>query len=129
VAQPHILDQPDKERIELSKVLSALSNPLRRRVVIELYLDAPRTQRRCVSFGLPVTKATRTHHFKALREAGLTRMEDRGNESPTELRTEELDDRFPGLLASVVRAEFADLGLEWADDAAVSLARYRRALS
>lgn len=70
---------PDVEEIELGPVLSALADPLRRRVVRELAAAPDGTARTCSSFGLPVSKATVTHHFRALREAGLIRQVDRGN--------------------------------------------------
>jgi hypothetical protein len=47
---------------------------------------------------MPVAKATRTHHFRVLREAGLIFQVDRGNGRLSCLRRSELDQRFPGLL-------------------------------
>ena len=58
-------------------------------------------ERTCVSFNLPVSKASLTHHFRVLREAGLIRQDDRGNSRGTTLRREDVDARFPGLLALI----------------------------
>lgn len=69
---------PAVEEIELGRVLSALADPLRRRVVRELAAAPDGTARTCSSFGLPVSKATVTHHFRTLREAGLIRQVDGG---------------------------------------------------
>ncbi|MFI8086232.1 ArsR/SmtB family transcription factor [Kitasatospora sp. NPDC086009] len=90
---------PAVEEIELGKVLAALADPLRRRVVRELACSPDGAARTCSSFALPVSKATVTHHFRALREAGLIRQVDRGNSRMAALRRTDIDTRFPGLLA------------------------------
>ena len=60
---------------------------------MELARGANDMERTCASFGLPVSKATLTHHFRVLREAGLIRQVDRGNSRAAKLRREELDRR------------------------------------
>ncbi len=97
---------PDEEEIVFGSVLSALADPLRRQVVMELTQAPAGTERTCASFGLPVSKATLTHHFRVLREAGLIRQVDRGNTRAATLRREEIDRRLPGLL-DLVAAEKA----------------------
>ncbi|MFG2650641.1 ArsR/SmtB family transcription factor [Streptomyces sp. NPDC048436] len=62
------------------------------------------TARTCSSFALPVSKATVTHHFRALREAGLIQQVARGNSRMASLRRADLERRFPGLLG-IVAAE------------------------
>jgi DNA-binding transcriptional ArsR family regulator len=54
-----------------------------------------------------VTKATASHHFKVLREAGLVMTRLDGPRRFLRLRREELDARFPGLLGAVLAAELA----------------------
>ncbi|WKX68615.1 ArsR/SmtB family transcription factor [Streptomyces sp. P1-3] len=98
---------PSVEEIELGPVLSALADPLRRRVVRELAAEPDGAARTCSSFGLPVSKATVTHHFRALREAGLIRQVDRGNSRMASLRRADIEQRFPGLLG-IVAAEPAE---------------------
>lgn len=93
---------PKEDEIVLGTVLSALADPLRRRVIMELAQSPAGTERTCASFGLPVSKATLTHHFRVLREAGLIRQIDRGNSRAAALRREEIDKRLPGLLDLVV---------------------------
>ncbi|MFB7875298.1 MULTISPECIES: ArsR/SmtB family transcription factor [unclassified Nocardia] len=88
--------------LELGAVLAALADPLRRRVITLLALDPADGDRSCSSFDLPVTKATRTHHFRVLREAGLVRQVNHGNRSTVVLRRAALDARFPGLLGLLV---------------------------
>ncbi len=94
---------PSADEMDLSKVLSALADPMRRGVVLDLARGdgAPRL---CGTFAMPVTKATRTHHFRVLREAGLIRQVDLGNGRTNVLRRAELDARFPGLLAAILTA-------------------------
>ena len=60
-------------------------------------------ERQCGSFDLGLTKATRSHHFKVLREAGLTFTRLEGTARYVTLRRAELDARFPGLLDAVTR--------------------------
>ncbi|MCR6498228.1 helix-turn-helix domain-containing protein [Shinella sp. CPCC 101442] len=95
---------PAEHEIVLGAVLSALADPLRRRVVTELAQAPAGTARTCASFELPVSKATLTHHFRVLRESGLIRQVDRGNSRAATLRREEIDRRLPGLL-DLVAAE------------------------
>jgi DNA-binding transcriptional ArsR family regulator len=98
------LPQPDRDAIRLDAVLGALADPLRRQVVVELARSEEGAWRQCSTFGLPVSKATRTHHFRVLRESGLVRMEDFGNRRLTSLRREDLEARFPGLIDAIVVA-------------------------
>lgn len=93
--------QPDRDDIQLGDVLSALADPHRRRVVATLARLPADTERTCVSFGLPVGKASLTHHFRVLRHAGLIRQVDRGNSRTAKLRRDDIEARFPGLLALI----------------------------
>ncbi len=95
---PDAEGHPDTAEIDLGQVLTALGDPLRRKVVHDLVHDVAGIERTCTSFGLPVSKSTRTHHFRVLREAGLVRQVDRGNMRGVTLRREDIDQRFPGLL-------------------------------
>ena len=95
------LCHPAREEIELAAVLHALSDPMRLRIVAGLASEDKRT---CKSFDLPVTKSTCTHHFRVLREAGVIRQRLEGTTRLNSLRREDLDERFPGLLDSVLRA-------------------------
>lgn len=95
------LHQPKRDQIELAAVLYALSDPTRLAVVRQL---AEEGERACGTFELPTTKATLSHHFKVLRESGLTHTRSEGVYRFISLRKEDLDARFPGLLASVLKA-------------------------
>ncbi|MDJ0363203.1 ArsR family transcriptional regulator [Rhodococcus sp. H29-C3] len=93
---------PDVEEIDLVSVLTALADPLRLQVVRDLLADEEGAERHCTSFGLPVSKSTRSHHFKVLRESGLIQQVDRGNSRMAQLRRADIDSRFPGLLSALI---------------------------
>jgi DNA-binding transcriptional ArsR family regulator len=95
------LPHPDRDHIELAAVLHALSDPVRLRIVAALAAGDEMT---CKSFELPVVKSTCTHHFRVLREAGVIRQRLEGTTRMNTLRRADLDERFPGLLDSVLRA-------------------------
>jgi DNA-binding transcriptional ArsR family regulator len=92
---------PEIDEMELGAVLAALADEHRRSVVTVLLSQPEGTERTCVSFGLPVGKSTLTHHFRVLRESGLIRQVDRGNNRKVCLRKADLEKRFPGLLRLV----------------------------
>jgi DNA-binding transcriptional ArsR family regulator len=91
---------PDTASITLTGVLYALSDPARLEIVRSLENGK---EKPCGDFGLH-TKSTMSHHFKVLREAGITRTRTEGRRRFTSLRQEDLDARFPGLLQAVLGA-------------------------
>ncbi|MFD2205520.1 ArsR/SmtB family transcription factor [Kiloniella antarctica] len=97
---------PSLEEMELSVIFNALSDPLRRHVIGELAVAPRETERTCASFKLPVSKATLTHHFRILREAGFIRQVNRGNSRAACLRMEDIDLKFPGLLDLIRSTSF-----------------------
>jgi DNA-binding transcriptional ArsR family regulator len=98
------LPHPRTEDLEVGPVLLALADENRRRVVAEL-AARPDEERLCASFELPVSKSSRTHHWRVLREAGLVYQRDAGNRLYMRLRKEDLDRRFPGLVQAVIAAD------------------------
>jgi DNA-binding transcriptional ArsR family regulator len=96
------LHHPAADEIQLTAVLHALSDPARLSVVRTLAAEG---ERACGTFPLGVTKATASHHFKVLREAGITMTRLDGAHRYLTLRREDLDARFPGLLDAVLAAE------------------------
>jgi DNA-binding transcriptional ArsR family regulator len=95
------LHHPEVEELRLEGVMHALSDPIRLTMVRELALRAEPCA--CGAIDVPVSKSTRTHHWRVLRENGLIRQVERGTAKLTELRREDLDSRFPGLLDVVLR--------------------------
>ncbi|MBC2879003.1 MULTISPECIES: ArsR/SmtB family transcription factor [Streptomyces] len=98
---PAPLPEPDVADLRLETVLGALSDPLRLRVVRKLLLESEAFDHPCGWFGLDRPKSSLTHHFKALREAGVTRQRQYGLERRSQVRVADLEARFPGLLALV----------------------------
>ena len=109
--------------LSLPTVLYALSDPVRLRIVQML---ATGEERACGTFGLPLAKATISHHFKVLREAGVIAMRPVGTQHLSSLRRADLDARFPGLLDAVLGA--TDPGLAAADPQPARAAGGRRRL-
>lgn len=95
------LHHPAAESLELTGVLHALSDPVRLEIVRAL---ATGCELRCGAFEVPVTKSTRTHHFRVLRESGVIEQLASGTAVVNRLRRADLDRRFPGLLDSVLSA-------------------------
>nr|WP_202451129.1 helix-turn-helix domain-containing protein [Streptomyces sp. SID4948] len=82
--------------------LAALADPVRIKLVRDLAASAE-WERSCGSFDVPVGKAALSHHFAALRAAGLVEQRDIGPKRFNRLRWTEFDSRFPGLLELVLR--------------------------
>jgi DNA-binding transcriptional ArsR family regulator len=97
------IHHPERSEIELPAVLHALSDPQRLEIVRTLD-DSPKACP-CGSIELGITKSTMTHHYRVLRESGVIRQERRGTTKLSELRREDLDARFPGLLDAVLSSK------------------------
>ncbi len=106
---PDETGHPSLAEMELGAIFAALADPLRRQVVMAL-AARPDEIRHCSAFDLPVTKATRTHHFRVLRESGLIRQVDLGNSRTNQLRLAELRGRFPGLVDLLLTEAAAEAG-------------------
>jgi DNA-binding transcriptional ArsR family regulator len=96
------MDSPPIDEVDVGAIFHALADPHRRRVIVEL-ARGPDEERGCSSFDLPLAKSTRTHHWRALRTAGLIHQRDAGNGTFVRLRREELERRFPGLIETLAR--------------------------
>jgi DNA-binding transcriptional ArsR family regulator len=96
-----VLYHPDLTDIQLSSVLYALSDPIRLHLVAEIYRTG---EQPCGCIDVPVVKSTLSHHIRALREAGVIRTRIQGTQRFISIRTDDLESRFPGLLASVLHA-------------------------
>ena len=93
--------QPAATEISLPGVMGALSDPVRVTIVRALAAEG---EKLCGSLDLGVSKATRSHHLRVLREAGITHTRVDGTRRYTSLRRDALDDRFPGLLDALLAA-------------------------
>lgn len=96
------LSHPDRDRIELSDVLDALSDTTRRTIVRML---ADCTSANCKSFEGLAAKTNLTYHLTRLREAGVIQVRPEGTMRHITLRLDDLEERFPGLMTAVIEAE------------------------
>ena len=103
LVQATTLAHPDRSTIQIEAVLHALADPMRLRIVRELARVGDEGVP-CGAIELPVTKSTRTHHFRILREAGVVYMRPLGTSRISTLRRDDLDALYPGLLDSILTA-------------------------
>jgi DNA-binding transcriptional ArsR family regulator len=108
------LFHPDVEDVPVEAILHALSDPVRAAILVEIV--GQECSQNCSAFlhlqEKPIPKSTLSQHFKILREAGLIRGERRGVEMHNTSRCAEVDQRYPGLLASIVKAHEIQLADE-----------------
>src|SRR3546814_3479881 len=83
---------PETAAIELTRVLYALSDPVRLDVVRQLDREG---EAGCTALDRGRPKSSMSHHFRVLRDAGVVRTRCEGTAHMNKLRREELDRRFP----------------------------------
>lgn len=100
------LFHPSIEDVTVEAIMHALSDPVR--VAIFAHIAGASCPQTCSNFvninAKSIPKSTLSQHFKALREAGLIRGERQGVEMHSTSRCAEIDKRFPGLIAAIVKA-------------------------
>jgi DNA-binding transcriptional ArsR family regulator len=116
MASPEPLEQPDLEDIQILDVLKALGDRTRLSIVLQLNTVA---ERACGTFPVDVAPSTLSHHFRILREAGIIKQREVGRTRLTSLRREELNERFPGLLESILKESAIELEKDSARPAAL----------
>ena len=94
----------DLAAIDGVTVLQALSDPVRLEIVRQLACCGASGELNCGHIEVPVTKSTASHHFKTLSSAGIIAEREQGTRKFFRLRKAELDQRFPGLIDSVLQA-------------------------
>ncbi|NUO57072.1 MAG: helix-turn-helix transcriptional regulator [Hamadaea sp.] len=94
-------DEPALTEVPVTAVLFALSDPIRLQIVATL---SGGHEYACGHLFPDMPKATRSHHLKVLREAGLTTTRREGTSKYVRLRAGEVAERFPGLLDAVLPA-------------------------
>lgn len=90
---------PDPADIDLERVLYALADPVRLGIVRQLAAGGEQT---CSALDGGRPKSSMSHHFRVLRDAGLVWTRNDGTTHMNRLRREEMDQRFPGLLAAIL---------------------------
>ncbi len=93
------LGHPEAQEIVLTDVLHALSDPVRLSIVSDL---AKGGELGWSAFDCGVANSTLSHHMKVLRLAGVINHRKDGTRCFVSLRPE-LEKKFPGLIASILR--------------------------
>jgi DNA-binding transcriptional ArsR family regulator len=106
-ASDRLLDHPEPADIRLEAVLHACADPMRLRIIQALAADV---RPYCGEIGLECSKSTATYHFRVLREAGVITQHYRGTAKVNELRRDDLDAVFPGLLDALLASAAAQSG-------------------
>jgi DNA-binding transcriptional ArsR family regulator len=90
---------PTLKQISLDAVVHALSDPLRREIVVRLMeCEGMRCNQSCDV----ISPSTLSFHFRVLRESGLVKSQKKGIEVHNTLRKKDIDKKFPGLLDAVL---------------------------
>ena len=98
------IPHPAPEAFDLSTIMRTLGDPVRLEIVRILSDDRPRPCSELAALlGLPVS--TGSYHLRLLREAGVTRTRAEGTQRLISLRRDDLEDRFPGLVGVLTRAD------------------------
>lgn len=97
------LPHPNADQISLANVLSVLGDQTRLAIVGYLARNEG-VALSCGQFLDFGSKTNLSYHLAKLREAGITQTELAGTSRLISLRRADLDERFPGLLDSIVTA-------------------------
>jgi len=106
------LTHPHIDEVSVAGILHALSDPIRLGIVSKL-LKAPagmNCTETTLKLNLAMPKSTCSQHYRILREAGLIVSERRGVDLSSRVRSAELEGRFPGLLASILKSYRKETG-------------------
>ncbi|MDX3808251.1 ArsR/SmtB family transcription factor [Bosea thiooxidans] len=105
------LFHPDIEDVAPADVFAALADPIRLGILVALADVTEVDKARCSHFTAFASPSLLSYHFAKLREAGITRMRVEGTSRYLSLRREEMNQRFPGLLDSVIETARRDPNL------------------
>jgi DNA-binding transcriptional ArsR family regulator len=100
------LTHPHIDDVTVAGILHALSDPVRAGIVSKL-LKTPagmNCTETTLKLKLAMPKSTCSQHYRILREAGLIASERRGVDLSSRVRIVELESRFPGLVASILKS-------------------------
>lgn len=92
-------NHPKPEAIELPQVLYALGDATRLAIVRKL---AEKGTLSCGDVCCDTPRSTLTHHLRILRESGVVHTTKQGQTHHNALRADDLNTRFPGLLANIL---------------------------
>ena len=90
---------PSPDEFSLERLFHALSDPVRLDIVRYLARVAEAT---CGELDGGRPKSSMSHHLRVLRDAGLVHTRNAGTTHMNQLRRDDLDQRFPGLMAAIL---------------------------
>ncbi|MGQ8873372.1 ArsR/SmtB family transcription factor [Paenibacillus sp. TSA_86.1] len=91
---------PTASEMSLTTVCNALGDPIRMKIA---HCLASSGEKNCSAFEVDhISKSTLSHHIKMLREAGIIQPRIEGKHHFYSLRKDELNERFPGLVAMIL---------------------------
>ena len=102
--------EPAAANFELPRVLAALADRHRLATVRFVARTGESWCARVMQdVGLEMSKSTFSHHLRIMREAGLVTKRIQGAKGYAQLRKQDVDHRFPGLLDSILNADIAHI--------------------
>lgn len=93
------IEHPPRGKITLAAVLDGLSDPTRLAIVAHL---AERGESMCSDFLSLGSKTNLSYHLAKLRESGIVRVRLSGVYRYMDIRWEDLEARFPGLMQNLL---------------------------
>jgi len=91
---------PTASEMNLTRVCNALGDPIRMKIA---HCLASSGEKNCSAFEVDhISKSTLSHHIKLLREAGIIQPRIEGKHHFYSLRKDDLNARFPGLVAMIL---------------------------
>jgi DNA-binding transcriptional ArsR family regulator len=98
---PERIHHPDPASVDLATILRTVGDPLRLEIVRLLGEREQTCGELTEQLGIPAS--TGSYHLRQMREAGITRARGNGTQRMISVRSEELESRFPGIVALLTR--------------------------
>ncbi|GAA3329429.1 ArsR/SmtB family transcription factor [Paeniglutamicibacter sulfureus] len=95
-----ISDEPDIADFDFPRILAAVADPVRLSILKQLANAEEALS--CGAIELPIKASTATHHFTALRQAGVLHQYYVGTSRMNLLRIDDMERAYPGFLPSVI---------------------------
>ena len=93
-------DEPDIVDFDFPRILAAVADPVRMSILKQLANAEEALS--CGVIELPIKASTATHHFTALRQAGVLHQYYVGTSRMNLLRLDDMERAYPGFLPSVI---------------------------
>ena len=103
VGPPVKIRHPEVDALDLATIMRTVGDPVRLAIVREL-ADGREQACSALQARLGIPASTGSYHLRLLREAGVTRTRAEGTTRWISLRGDDLESRFPGLVAVLTRS-------------------------